>query len=305
MIIILKSLSSHTIKYFKILFYFTLFIIFDFYVQFIFGANLFNIEFDKIYNRYTGIFGEERIFGNFILYFGFLSVALYNKFKKVSDLNNFFIFSLIALTILLTGDRTPFLSLFYFLIFLFIFSNKKKFILITSVIIFSCSTIIINFSDRLSNKYPINLIFNYSETLETLPEEMKKEGSVRSVSANSLISTNSIFKKYQGHYSRALDIFKANPILGSGFRSYRKVCGGYETLKQPNQYDTDKDRRLSCSIHPHNYHLEILSETGLIGYLIFLSFIIYSFSLFFKKKNDKSFSLTLIFCLILTYILPF
>ena len=75
--------------------------------------------------------------------------------------------------------------------------------------------------------------------------------------------------KYAGHYSRAIDIFKNNYFLGSGFKSYRKICGQYETMRQPNQYDTDENRRLSCSIHPHNYHLEILSDTGIIGYLIF------------------------------------
>ena len=136
-------------------------------------------------------------------------------------------------------------------------------------------------------------------------EESTINNFERSLSSNTLFSTAAIFKKYEGHFSRAIDIFKENPVLGSGFRSYRKVCGSYETLKQPNQYGTDQGRRLSCSIHPHNYHLEILSETGLIGYLIFLSFIIYIFYLFFKKKTNKSFSLSLMFCLILTYIVPF
>lgn len=35
--------------------------------------------------------------------------------------------------------------------------------------------------------------------------------------------------------------------------------------------------------HPHQIHLELLSETGLLGYLSFLTLIIYS--LFFSMKN--------------------
>ena len=76
-------------------------------------------------------------------------------------------------------------------------------------------------------------------------------------------------------------------------------------MHQPNQYVTDKGRRLTCSIHPHNYHLEILSDTGIIGYLIFLSFIIYICFLFFKKKLYNNFSASILFSLIITYIFPF
>ena len=31
--------------------------------------------------------------------------------------------------------------------------------------------------------------------------------------------------QYIGHYSRAIDITKQNYLFGSGFKSYRKVCG--------------------------------------------------------------------------------
>ena len=111
--------------------------------------------------------------------------------------------------------------------------------------------------------------------------------------------------QYVGHYSRALDIIKQNYIFGSGFKSYRKICGSYETLKQPNQYNTDENRRLTCSIHPHNYHLEILSDTGITGFIIFLSLIFFIFFTFFKKKLYKDFSICILFCLIITYIFPF
>jgi len=37
-----------------------------------------------------------------------------------------------------------------------------------------------------------------------------------------------------------------------------------------------------CNTHPHNIHLQILAETGLIGYFFLLSFIIYLIAQFFK-----------------------
>ena len=56
-------------------------------------------------------------------------------------------------------------------------------------------------------------------------------------------------------------IFNQNKIFGSGPRSYRNECENY------------KINRYSCDTHPHNYYIQLLSETGLIGVsLIFFNF---------------------------------
>ena len=40
-----------------------------------------------------------------------------------------------------------------------------------------------------------------------------------------------------------------------------------------------------CSTHPHNLYLEILSETGIIGFLLFCFFILFLFKKILKKIN--------------------
>ena len=78
----------------------------------------------------------------------------------------------------------------------------------------------------------------------------------------------------------SLRIFDDNKIFGSGPRSYRNECNKY------------KINRFSCDRHPHNYYIQLLSETGLIGvsFLILIYiFIIKKLYLFYfqNTKNHK------------------
>ena len=291
-IVILLNLCKKNISlYSKIFLGLIIFLIIDAYFQLYFGFDIFGFPFNYDYNRVTGPFGDEMIIGNYLLYFGFLSVALINYFHKINLVYNFLLFSIIVLTVLISGERTPFISLVYFFSFVFFLSNKKKFIFFTSICLIILSSLIINSSESLSTKYSITSIPKLadidSKTVRPKAIDKPKNGDKdikNNKEDNFFYELNLSFRSnhYVGHYSRAIDILKKNYILGTGFKSYRKICGVYETLKQPSQYGTDEKRRLTCSIHPHNYLLEILSDTGIVGYLTFLSFFIYICFLFFK-----------------------
>jgi len=312
-IIVILDLSLKNIPiYSKIYLGFIIFLVLDSYIQLFVGYDIFGFPYNYDYARLTGPFKDEMIIGNYLLYFGFLSIALINYFYKLNNFYNFFLFFLISITVLISGERTPFISLIYFFSILFIFSSKKKFIFLTSCLIFFISFVVINYSDRLSEKYKITSMLLKIADIES--KTVRPKASENSTSQkfikqdlnfsselSNLIKSN----QYTGHYSRAIEIFQSNYIFGTGFKSYRKICGSYETLKQPNQYGTDENRRLTCSIHPHNYHLEILADTGLTGYLAFLFFIIYIFFIFFKKSLYKNFPSCILFTLIITYIFPF
>ena len=43
-----------------------------------------------------------------------------------------------------------------------------------------------------------------------------------------------------------------------------------------------------CSTHQHNYHLQILNDTGLIGFLIFFGTIVFVIFKCFRKSNLRS-----------------
>ncbi len=71
----------------------------------------------------------------------------------------------------------------------------------------------------------------------------------------------------------AIDTWKYNKILGNGIKSFRVNCNKLQNLEG---YNLGEDimkfkRNRLCSNHPHNYYLEILTETGIIGFFIFLT----------------------------------
>lgn len=54
------------------------------------------------------------------------------------------------------------------------------------------------------------------------------------------------------------------PLIGVGLRKFRKICLVIEEQGQVNY----------CDLHPHNLYLEILSESGIVGFILFCSFVI-------------------------------
>ena len=96
---------------------------------------------------------------------------------------------------------------------------------------------------------------------------------------------------YWDHYVVGIDIFKNNKFFGVGLKNYRV-------------YIEDKNYK-NPSIHPHQSHIEILSELGLIGYFSLLLFFIFNISRSIKSVNlsENLFQLSgLLF--LLTYFLP-
>ena len=70
--------------------------------------------------------------------------------------------------------------------------------------------------------------------------------------------------------------------MGNGYKSFRSKCFTFE----------EKNKKYLCSTHPHNYHLEILHDTGIIGFLILLYFatnLIYKTIKIAKNKEIKKF----------------
>ena len=49
--------------------------------------------------------------------------------------------------------------------------------------------------------------------------------------------------------------------------------------------DLDNFSYAGCNTHPHNFALEILTEQGLVGFLIFFSFICFFFKRFFRSNK--------------------
>jgi O-antigen ligase len=103
--------------------------------------------------------------------------------------------------------------------------------------------------------------------------------TIDQITSKNEISSITLFSPgYTQHYLTAIEIFKDNTIFGGGPKTFRKLCDNYP-------YE-------GCSTHPHNFLMQLLSETGLIGTLvgifIYLSFVSTLIKMRPLNKNDES-----------------
>ena len=75
-----------------------------------------------------------------------------------------------------------------------------------------------------------------------------------------------------------------NKYIGGGIKNFRYYCHYRPAI--------EKNTKFICNMHPHNYYLEILTETGIVGFiiitLIFLNIIFISFvKKYFLSSNLK------------------
>lgn len=256
------------LKVFKIWLFILLFVCFDIWVQYFFGTDLFGYP-DHIH-RFAGLFGDELVAGAFLWKISAPVIGLL-FYNIIYGKRKFVIYPaaavfLLLITILITGERASFL-MFVFAFFLsissifFFLRRIKLFIFLIFISLFlSFSSLI--FNESIKNRYNdfLNIINNFDNS-----------------------SYGVLFKS-------SIEVWKEEKIFGVGLKSYGKVC---DTLSFENNTIHQK-----CSIHPHNLYLQILSETGLIGMILFLSFLI-SFFLNYTKLSlkptisDKNFILSI------------
>jgi len=103
--------------------------------------------------------------------------------------------------------------------------------------------------------------------------------------------------QYGAHYLTAFNIFIDNFYFGAGLKKFRVLCKNYDDINSLSLSSR-------CSTHPHNIHLEILSEFGFVGYIIFLILILYVFKEFILSNFRSNFTFFLIFSLLLAKFFP-
>jgi len=258
----------------KILYVYSLivFIIaFDVVFQYIFKFNIVGIKpFQE--TMFNSFFVEEKIAGAFILNFSFfliVSIFLFLQNKKFSKFLQTFTILLVLVSIFLSQNRmSVLLCLFGLLLFSCIYRKKFKLILISILLFFSFLYI---FPENPIKIYYKNMISNILEApLKTkiyhkyLEGDNLKGDNYEKIRKEAPESHKTKDQPYHligsGHvqlFVSSFTIFKENPIFGIGLKNYYKVC---LSLKS--------EKNVSCSNHPHNYYLDILTTSGIIGFLI-------------------------------------
>lgn len=240
--------------FFYCIFFCFIILVLDGFYQYFTGENILGW---KNSHRTSSFFGEEKILGSYLsrlwpIFFG-LSVLLIKK-KKIIFYLLIIIFILSEVLIFLSGDRTAFFYINLSAIFVIIFSQKLiKLRLITLISSFTL-LIIITFINPTAKERVIDQTINQMN-LKNLYEN--------SNSGNNSQSIYIFSKEHTYHYLSAYKMFLDNKVFGVGVKNFRNFCKN-ERYKLTN---------FSCSSHPHNTYVQILSETGIIGFL----FLIYTF----------------------------
>ena len=241
----------------------------------IFGLNIEQSRIDAgTHYHLTSFFHTEKKLGSFLIRLLplVISLILYleiKNFKKINLIN--LIILTVGMIIFLSSERTAFLLYIIFLILSFKFLRKKLFI----VSIFICGIIFISLMQpKLINKQfiatlnQLGIINNYEK--------------IESIESMNFSKMNYISDEHEKLIKSGFEIFKENPLTGSGIKTYHETC---------NEIKIRKSLDIVCSTHPHNTYIQILSDTGilttLIIFLIFLFLLFQNLKIFFTNEPSK------------------
>ena len=244
----------------------------DLIFEFIVGFNILGFK-SYMPGRLASFTGNELVIGNFFSAFCLIFLS-YISIKYPKKNNIIIILSLVLIFVsFLIGERANFVRTFLMisLFFIFVVDYKYKTKLLFIFVIFSLIPLLIaNLKDDNIYKY------RYLNSINNL---FQKNG----------ISTYLNNSQYGAHYGVAYKIFNENKLFGVGIKNFRK-----ESFKGKYGNPEHKFKHWKGATHPHQIHLEFLSETGLFGYSIFLIFIILSIFLSIKSnlKNKNAFQLS-------------
>ncbi len=249
----------------------------DSYLQFLTGKNVFG--FQIIGSTVSSIFGSELVLGSFLIkllpiliFLFFYSDVDVKKHSFVIILFFGFYFSIIYIA----GGRTPFFLMLLFILCSIIFIKDLRGIFLRSLLIFIIFASLL-FVFKFGKTNPVDRVFikTFSQITNNYFNKKTDNTSEEKKELNKEIKIFS--SEHHGHYVLAYDLFKRNPIWGIGPKGFRNYCRSVD-------YDPPVG---ICSTHPHNFLVQIATETGLIGLIFYLSGLVFIFLRLLKAYLGK------------------
>ena len=254
-----------------------IFLSLDALFQYIFGYNFIGMKNqypwtseygDGEYHRISGMFGEELKLGSYLFKIFSLLTALFFLTKKYIKkyLTIYLItFILVFSTILITGERTALMHILIFLtLCLITFNFDKKIKLLIFFIFISIFSLFLYQDKNLQKRYTTIL-----DTIYSIDNDLFPSNYNRNVKPNEKVLFTS---HHTAHYKSAWKMFRNNYMTGVGPKNFRKLCSNKIYFVESG-----------CSTHPHSVYMQLLAETGLLGFILILSFFTYHSILIFKE----------------------
>ena len=233
-------------------------LVIDGYLQFFTGSNIIGLAKSGV--RISSFFGDELIMGSYLSRLFPLLFALF-LVKKKDKYEMYYIgvlFILVDVLIYISAERAAFFFLNLSTVFIIILIKEyQKFRLITFICAFVLIVVLTLTSETLSNR----MIKGPAQTMGFAKDSQTK--NIFTPGHDSLIKT-------------AFNMYLDKPILGHGPNMYRIICANkkYQVGIKP------------CNTHPHNFYVQLLAETGSIGF--FFLFISFCYVLYCSYKQIKS-----------------
>ena len=154
------------------------------------------------------------------------------------------------------------LELFLLIIFLIVlFQKQTRKYFFPFIVIFSLSFLI---------------IFNSNKTVKSNFLDFYGQTSYMVMLLINLNLDDNKTPQYIKEFSSFHETWLLNKYIGGGIKNFRYYCH-----VRPN---VDKTKKFICNMHPHNYYLEILTETGLIGFIVLGTIFIIALYISLYKK---------------------
>ncbi len=255
--------NNKILSYFYFSFFLTyILLIIDGYFQYFNKTNLLGFGLGS-HDRISSFFGEELILGSYLVRLSPLFIGLFIIRENRKKFENYLFSLVLILTsylVFISGERASMLFLFISSSFLLIFLSKYK---KESCIIFLISFFMITLTILNDSKFYERYVTNPIEGMKVL-ESKKPKIIFFSNAHDSLIRT-------------AWNMFLDKPILGQGPKMFRIKC---------------KDPKIAtgtfpCNTHPHNFYVQLLAETGIIGFSFLAGLFI--FFLYLLLKHAKKY----------------